>query len=197
MKLLYTLISSFAVLIIFISLYFGFRQIHAFIMLLGITLVYCTIFIKIQEKIADNLSVTRKNIEIKTLINSVFFFLTTLVVCGSTLLWVDDNTKIFGDGYDARLAYEERQHQSNKLKLDEMDKISASERLISMSLKDPSSAEFSGSRIGNNGAVCGTVNAKNSFGAYTGYKRFIQIGTFSYVSDDSSDFNREWRQICE
>lgn len=49
-------------------------------------------------------------------------------------------------------------------------------------LKDPNSAQFDGvyTRQGAGSAadtvetyVCGRVNAKNSFGGYTGYKRFI------------------------
>ncbi len=42
-------------------------------------------------------------------------------------------------------------------------------------LKDPDSAVFEGLYMGNSPAknvVCGFVNAKNSFGGYTGKKRF-------------------------
>lgn len=53
------------------------------------------------------------------------------------------------------------------------------ERVVSFQLKDPDSAKFGPVRVGSvagSPAVCGWVNAKNSFGAYAGseiyYARF-------------------------
>lgn len=41
-------------------------------------------------------------------------------------------------------------------------------------LKDPASAQFDGLQVNPRiGSVCGMVNARNSFGGYTGMKRFI------------------------
>jgi hypothetical protein len=40
-------------------------------------------------------------------------------------------------------------------------------------LFDPASAQFTSLRQGRNGAVCGKYNAKNRYGAYTGYKDFV------------------------
>lgn len=41
-------------------------------------------------------------------------------------------------------------------------------------LKDPSSAQFKEVRR-TDGVVCGEVNAKNSFGAYEGFRRFFVV----------------------
>lgn len=40
-------------------------------------------------------------------------------------------------------------------------------------LFDPGSAQFMALRAGRKGAVCGKYNAKNRYGAYTGYKDFV------------------------
>lgn len=41
-------------------------------------------------------------------------------------------------------------------------------------LKDPSSAQFQGVRVNNGGtAICGKMNAKNSFGGYVGFRDFV------------------------
>lgn len=52
---------------------------------------------------------------------------------------------------------------------------------VSKNLKDPYSAVFEGMYLGKtaNGTpvVCGTVNAKNSYGAFTGRKRFYFVAS--------------------
>ncbi|KHE04764.1 MULTISPECIES: hypothetical protein [Citrobacter] len=60
-----------------------------------------------------------------------------------------------------------------KPSLDEF--IRAGESLVKETLKDPESAKFESffhSSGENDGYVCGTVNAKNSYGGYTGKKKF-------------------------
>ncbi|MDX8121593.1 hypothetical protein SKZ59_07420 [Janthinobacterium sp. GMG2] len=39
--------------------------------------------------------------------------------------------------------------------------------------KDPGSAQFKAERLTSNGWHCGEMNAKNDYGAYVGFKRFI------------------------
>ncbi len=59
---------------------------------------------------------------------------------------------------------------------DEVGFISANEERVKATLKDPGSAMFRNVRIGRGlgaPAVCGEVNAKNSFGGYLGYNRFV------------------------
>ena len=63
-------------------------------------------------------------------------------------------------------------------------------------LKDSSSADFSGEMIGKGGAVCGYVNAKNSFGAYAGNSRYISTNGQSAIDDGSQSFNDSWKNLC-
>ena len=64
-------------------------------------------------------------------------------------------------------------------------------------LKDPSSATFR-----NQKKLCGEVNSKNSFGAYTGFQRFIAVKDFALLEHDSSSiehtelFNQLWAASC-
>lgn len=62
---------------------------------------------------------------------------------------------------------------------------------VKAGLKDPYSARFEGLRWGKKAdgsnlrdTVCGSVNSKNSFGAYVGAK------TFMYVDDGSKSYSR-------
>lgn len=74
-------------------------------------------------------------------------------------------------------------------------------------LLDPESARFSdlyaAQRIDGNGgiALCGFVNAKNSYGGYTGKKRFFALEKIAGVWDDSPKYgysgdNEMIRDIC-
>ena len=73
----------------------------------------------------------------------------------------------------------------------ENEVIWKSERAVKRQLKDPDSAKFKKSYLVLDerkehfitGHVCGEVNAKNAFGGYTGFKRFI---TSVSISEDSS-----------
>lgn len=75
--------------------------------------------------------------------------------------------------------------------------------------KDPSSAQWRGIFVsgylnptfGKGWFLCGEVNAKNSYGAYIGFRRFFisdVSGTFSKVEnkDDSYNFNEGWLELC-
>lgn len=62
-------------------------------------------------------------------------------------------------------------------------------------LKDSNSAE-----IRNHNGNCGEVNSKNSFGGYTGFKRFIASTTIVAVEGenmDSDEFQKAWSQVCK
>ena len=69
-------------------------------------------------------------------------------------------------------------------------------------LKDPDSAKFSG-LIGvrsiaappDKYSICGKVNAKNSYGGYTGFTRFAVLDS-SVILADSTRFNREMVEIA-
>ena len=70
------------------------------------------------------------------------------------------------------------------------------------SMKDPGSVEFRNVRESiyqGDAYVCGEVNAKNGFGAYVGYKRFVST-KFGYdIHIDSPDdtlFRPKWNTFC-
>jgi hypothetical protein len=50
---------------------------------------------------------------------------------------------------------------------------SAVRKAMASYLFDPGSAQFMSLRAGRKGAVCGKYNAKNRYGAYTGFKDFV------------------------
>lgn len=130
----------------------------------------------------------------KTGMAASFFLI--LIVCVFTLLWVNSATPIFGEAYERRLSDDRYLDAARKEKVEEMNNISRGEIRMKESLKDPSSAEIRNSRIGSSGVVCGQVNAKNSFGAYTGYKNYIQIGGITSVDDGTSSFEQSWDKYC-
>ena len=56
-------------------------------------------------------------------------------------------------------------------------------RAVQDQLKDPESARFKwSSMMGRNGQYCGEVNAKNSYGGYTGFRPFVATLTNGKVS---------------
>ncbi|MFK6125590.1 hypothetical protein Q4354_14845 [Acinetobacter baumannii] len=64
-------------------------------------------------------------------------------------------------------------------------------------LKDPSSAEFR-----NMNGMCGEVNSKNSFGAHTGFVRFIGTPDLTIIENETSQvdqttFNEVWSKVCK
>ena len=73
--------------------------------------------------------------------------------------------------------------------------------LVRAKLKDPSSAKFKDVYFKHNGkvpAACGKVNAKNSFGGYSGYQRFLAAGSadFTFLETDMKDFQSLWNALC-
>ena len=61
-------------------------------------------------------------------------------------------------------------------------------------LKDSDSAE-----IRKHNSNCGEVNSKNSFGGYTGFKRFIASPTIVAVEGENmnpEEFQKAWNQVC-
>lgn len=69
-------------------------------------------------------------------------------------------------------------------------------------LKDPGSSDFgiAKSYTADSGvtSVCGTVNAKNSFGGYTGFKRYIYESARGSVIFDAGEasFSEAWLITC-
>jgi len=73
---------------------------------------------------------------------------------------------------------------------------------VNLKLKDPGSAEFRRVYF-NRGAnsvptTCGEVNARNGFGGYIGFQRFVSAGTaeLTFLESEVSDFDTVWNQLC-
>lgn len=77
---------------------------------------------------------------------------------------------------------------------------SVGEKYIKARLKDPESAQFQGQFIGIKGVPCGQVNSKNSFGGYTGFKRYIVGGVDLAIMEADmppGEFDKSWAQFCK
>jgi hypothetical protein len=59
-------------------------------------------------------------------------------------------------------------------------------RMVMNSLNDPNSAEFKNLQHIEGKALCGQVNAKNSYGGYVGFKAFVADSQGVYWAGDSS-----------
>jgi hypothetical protein len=58
--------------------------------------------------------------------------------------------------------------------------------LVRAQLKDPASAQFSNVRAVG-GVLCGNVNARNSFGGYTGARAFIVSGASVMIDGEGAN----------
>jgi hypothetical protein len=69
-------------------------------------------------------------------------------------------------------------------------------------LKDPESATFRNVEFYSGGSVpvtCGEVNARNSFGGYSGFERFIAAGSQLQVLESemaAGEMSKVWAQLC-
>lgn len=70
-----------------------------------------------------------------------------------------------------------------KQKYDLQNDTEVKRALVTKDIKDPSSAQFRNEILKQSDWLCGEINSKNSYGAYTGFKRFVVF--------DSSDAYRE------
>lgn len=77
--------------------------------------------------------------------------------------------------------------------------VSVAQRFVANRLKAPDSAEFRNVRDAKSSAVCGEVNAKNSFGGYSGYQRFVFGGNGMVVLEKDislEEFDKIWLELC-
>lgn len=78
--------------------------------------------------------------------------------------------------------------------------------LLEASLKDPGSASYRNEEVRerSDGAViyCGEVNAKNTFGGYVGFQRFvisggsIQMESPTFTPEARERFEMRWIDVC-
>lgn len=80
--------------------------------------------------------------------------------------------------------------------------IAAAQDIVRSRLKDPDSAQFQNDRISTfagKSVACGEVNANNSFGGKTGFKRYIAQSESVVVTEEdmtAADFADAWAKIC-
>lgn len=69
---------------------------------------------------------------------------------------------------------------------------------IKARMNDPESAQFRNVYVSSLSLVCGEVNAKNGFGGYTGFQRFISGGELQFVETDmaAGEMDKSWPQFC-
>lgn len=80
----------------------------------------------------------------------------------------------------------------------EAQMIAAAKKAIAYTLTDPDSANFREVYVApNEVAVCGQVNAKNSFGGYVGFRRFIYSPRKQGIDGDGCYFvEARWESRC-
>lgn len=96
---------------------------------------------------------------------------------------------------EAEKAKIEAQREAQRQERDRQISIEVdSEMALKRSMKDPKSVE-----IRNQNGVCGEVNSKNSFGGYTGFKRYVANNNIVVIEGEnmkSSEFNEVWNKVC-
>jgi hypothetical protein len=77
------------------------------------------------------------------------------------------------------------------------DPIAQARERVKEMLKDPDSAKFRTEFVGKDGAVCGFVNAKNSYGGYSGFERYV-VSADSVLLDggESWKMDSRWSDYC-
>lgn len=102
----------------------------------------------------------------------------------------DSNSQAEPVQASAKTAANSKSEQSKRIQIQTDSRIA-----LKNFLKDSDSAE-----IRNHNGNCGEVNSKNSFGGYTGFKRFIAGPTIVAVEGenmDSDEFQEAWNQVCK
>lgn len=90
----------------------------------------------------------------------------------------------------------DKESQRKQEKLKQLTELQVkAETTVKEMLKDPNSVEFK-----NQLGPCGQFNAKNSFGAYTGFRRYIvfrEINALEGVNTTSEEMNSLWQVACK
>ncbi|KQQ45877.1 hypothetical protein ASF61_19720 [Duganella sp. Leaf126] len=77
--------------------------------------------------------------------------------------------------------------------------IAMGEKYVREKVREPNAAQFRNQFIGKGGAPCGEVNAKDAFGAYLGYQRYISVAReLTMLAQDMppAEFEESWREMC-
>jgi hypothetical protein len=77
--------------------------------------------------------------------------------------------------------------------------IAMGEKYVKEKIREPALAQFRNQFIGKGGAPCGEVNAKDAFGAYMGYQRYISVAReLTMLAQDlpPDEFEESWQELC-
>lgn len=80
--------------------------------------------------------------------------------------------------------------------------VTAAQDMVRATLKDPESAQFRNDRIRQfqgKSVACGEVNANNSFGGKSGFKRYVAASETAVVTEEGmepAEFEKVWSEIC-
>ncbi|HBX8260339.1 MULTISPECIES: hypothetical protein [Klebsiella pneumoniae complex] len=121
-----------------------------------------------------------------------------LIILGSVfvLFFVNSMVPLWGERYENREELMRISENDRQKRYNNMNVISASNPSVKAELKDPESATFKNQIVGRDGYVCGQVNAKNSFGAYSGFKRYVSKSGMTIIDDGGTEFSKLWGEIC-
>lgn len=122
-----------------------------------------------------------------------------IIILGSVgvLFYVNSMVPLWGERYESYKSLREINEREREKRYTELNAISSAKDRVKSSLKDPSSANFSGEYISSDGAICGYVNAKNSYGAYSGSQRYINLLGVTQIDDGSPEFSSNWGNVCK
>lgn len=105
---------------------------------------------------------------------------------------------VLSETQKADIAAEASRRFQNSL---ESEMVVKAKRAVSAIVKDPDSVQFRDVRYGNSektGPVAyGFLNSKNSFGAYTGFQRFISNGSTSFLEERDSAVVELWSHVAK
>ncbi len=95
----------------------------------------------------------------------------------------------------------EKEAQERRQRSYERDFTMQTEKKVKQLFKDPSSVKLKGVAFGNSDvtgdAIYGEVNGKNSFGAYTGFKKFVSTGKTTLFENQDSAFKSSWLALVQ
>lgn len=83
---------------------------------------------------------------------------------------------------------------------DTKDFVASTKQVVTRNYKDPASAQWRDLFLAKSDTptLCGEVNGKNSYGGYTGFKRFYSTGLVweTDVEEHGRKFTEKWAKLC-
>ena len=188
------------VLGLIVTCIFAIREPMSLVFIIGVFALIAYAFLRVSEKAGLNRRLSKAEQKGTLLFCAIGFLVVSAISNIGFLVWVNSMTPIWGDGYSTRLEHE-ASHNAAKAETQRLENEDAirrynAEESVKSNLKDPSSAKFSEATAGKHGSVCGTVNAKNSFGAYSGDSRYVSSGGKTSIDDGGQEFSSLWNSKC-